>query len=98
MVEVRQAGRYAFTLRQWPVAAEKPLVAVRAKIAIAGKEKEMLVSSGSEEARLELDLSVGSFELQTFLYDEAGRASGAYFTDVALMKNNGPTKGTKKKK
>ena len=98
MVEVRQAGRYAFTLRQWPVAAEKPLVAVRAKIAIAGKEKEMLVSPGSEEARLELDLSVGSFELQTFLYDEAGRAGGAYFTDVELMKNNGPTKGTKKKK
>ena len=98
MVEVRQAGRYAFTLRQWPVAAEKPLVAVRAKIAIAGKEKEMLVSPGSEEARLELDLSVGSFELQTFLYDEAGRAGGAYFTDVELVKNNGPTKGTKKKK
>ncbi|RCL34329.1 MAG: N-acetylgalactosamine 6-sulfate sulfatase (GALNS) [Verrucomicrobia bacterium] len=98
MVEVRQAGRYAFTLRQWPVAAEKPLVAVRAKIAIAGKEKEILVSPGSEEARMELDLSVGSFELQTFLYDEAGRAGGAYFTDVELMKNNGPTKGTKKKK
>jgi len=98
IVEVRQAGRYAFTLRQWPVAAEKPLVAVRAKIAIAGKEKEMLVSPGSEEARLELDLSVGSFELQTFLYDEAGRAGGAYFTDVELVKNDGPTKGTKKKK
>lgn len=98
MVEVRQAGRYAFTLRQWPVAAEKPLVAVRAKIAIAGKEKEILVSPGSEEARMELDLSVGSFELQTFLYDEAVRAGGAYFTDVELMKNNGPTKGTKKKK
>ena len=98
MVEVRQAGRYAFTLRQWPVAAEKPLLAVRAKIAIAGKEKEILVSPGSEEARMELDLSVGSFELQTFLYDEAGRAGGAYFTDVELMKNNGPTKGTKKKK
>ena len=98
MVEVRQAGRYAFTLRQWPVAAEKPLVAVRAKIAIAGKEKETLVSPGSEEARMELDLSVGSFELQTFLYDEAGRAGGAYFTDVELVKNEGPTKGTKKKK
>mgnify|MGYP003307664581 FL=1 len=47
---------------------------------------------------MELDLSVGSVELQTFLYDEAGRAGGAYFTDVELVKNEEPTKGTKKKR
>ena len=98
MVEVRQAGRYAFTLRQWPSAAEKPLVAARAKIAIAGKEKEVTVSPGSENVSLELDLSLGSFELQTFLYDKDGEAGGAYFTDVELVENDGSRQGMKKKR
>ena len=85
MVEVRQAGRYAFTLRQWPSAAKKPLVAVRARVVIAGKEKEMAVPPGSSGVRMELNLPVGSSELWTFLYDEKGRAGGAYFTDVELL-------------
>ena len=89
MVEVRQAGRYAFTLRQWPSAAEKPLVAVRARVVIAGKEQEMTVAPGSSKARMELNLPAGPSELWTYLHDEAGRAGGAYFTEVELLGNQG---------
>ncbi|MEM1443583.1 MAG: arylsulfatase, partial [Verrucomicrobiota bacterium] len=38
MVKVVKEGRYRLTLRQFPKEAEKPLVAVRAKVKIAGKE------------------------------------------------------------
>lgn len=85
MVNVRQAGRYRFTLRQWPSVAEKPLVAVRAKVAIAGQEKEMDVPSGCKAVRMELSLPAGPTELWTYLVNENGRAGGAYFTDVELV-------------
>lgn len=89
MVEVKQAGRYAFTLRQWPSVAEKPLVAVRAKVAIAGKEKEMPVPAGCKAVRMEMRLPKGPSELWTYLYDESGKAGGAYFTDVELVGDDG---------
>ncbi len=82
MVNVRRAGRYRFTLRQWPSVAEKPLVAVRAKVVIAGQEKEMEVPAGCKAVRMELNLPAGPTELWTYLIDERGRAGGAYFTDV----------------
>ena len=85
MVNVTQAGRYRFTLRQWPSVAEKPLVAVRAKVVIAGLEEEMDVPSGCKAVRMELDLPAGPTELWTYLVNERGRAGGAYFTDVELV-------------
>ena len=94
MVDVKQAGRYAFTLRQWPSVAEKPLVAVRAKVAIAGQEKEMTVPAGCKAVRMELKLPAGPSELWTYLYDGAGRAGGAYFTDVELITDDDSPLGT----
>jgi uncharacterized protein YjbI with pentapeptide repeats len=85
MVNVKQAGRYSFTLRQWPSVAEKPLVAVRAKVVIAGQEKEMEVPSGCKAVKMELNLPAGPTELWTYLFNERGRAGGAYFTDVELV-------------
>ncbi|WP_166831096.1 sulfatase-like hydrolase/transferase [Thalassoroseus pseudoceratinae] len=85
MVNVRRAGRYRFTLRQWPSAAEKPLVAVRAKVVIAGQEKEMKVPAGCKAVRMELNLPAGPTELWTYLVNDRGQTGGAYFTDVELV-------------
>ncbi|CAA6677807.1 MULTISPECIES: arylsulfatase [unclassified Lentimonas] len=85
MVDVKQAGRYRFTLRQWPEAANKPVVAVRAKVEIAGKEKEVPVSANSKGVVIEMDLPAGPTELVTYLYDEKGKAGGAYFTEVEFL-------------
>lgn len=90
MVNVRQAGRYRFTLRQWPSVAEKPLVAMRAKVVVAGQEKEMEVPTGCKAVRMELSLPAGPAELWTYLINERGRAGGAYFTDVELVPDDAP--------
>lgn len=89
MVNVKQKGRYAFTLRQWPSVAEKPLVAVRAKVTIAGQEKEMKVPAGCKAVKMELNLPAGPTELWTYLYDQSGKVGGAYFTDVELIPEDG---------
>ena len=82
MVDVKQAGRYRLTLRQFPKEADKPLVAVRAKVRIAGREAEQAVEAGSNSAVFEMELPAGKTELWTWLYDEKGMAGGAYFTEV----------------
>ncbi|WP_411826880.1 arylsulfatase [Luteolibacter sp. AS25] len=84
-VNVKQAGRYRITLRQWPIAADKPVVAERAKVEIAGKMVESEVEQGTRGVVFELDLPAGPAELKTYLYDKAGRAGGAYFTEVEAL-------------
>lgn len=91
LVDVKQAGRYRFTLRQWPETAQKHVVAVRAKVKIAGQEKECVVERNSKGVIIELSLPAGPTELWTFLYDENGKAGGAYFTSVeAIAKATSP--------
>lgn len=85
MVDVKRAGRYRITLRQWPVEANKPVVAVRAKLQIAGLEKESVVQPGSTGVVFEMNLPAGPTELLTWLYDEQGEAGGAYFTEVEIL-------------
>ncbi|MDF7824769.1 arylsulfatase [Pontiellaceae bacterium B12227] len=89
LVNVKQAGRYRFTLRQWPEAANKPLVAVRAKVEIAGQEKAVPVPANSNGIVIELNLPAGPAELVTFLYNDKGDAGGAYFTEVELLNDIG---------
>lgn len=89
MVNVQKAGRYAFTLRQWPEVTNKPLVAERAKVSIAGQEKEIFVPDGSKAVVIELNLPQGPTELWTYLYDANGKAGGAYFTDVEWREDDG---------
>jgi hypothetical protein len=86
MVEVRKAGRYRITLRQYPKEAEKPVVAVRAKIQVAGQTKESDVLPESKGVVFEMNLPAGPTELVTWLYDEQGAAGGAYFTEVEFRK------------
>ena len=85
MIHVRRAGRYRFTLRQYPSEADLPVVAARAKILIAGQEKESSVQPRSRGVIFEFDLPAGPTELQTFLYDSNGQAGGAYFTEVEAL-------------
>lgn len=85
MVDVKKANRYRITLRQFPVETNKPVVAVRAKIQIAGQEKECTVDPGSTGVVFELNLPAGKTELVTYLYDKKGKAGGAYFTEVEAL-------------
>jgi len=84
-VNVKKAGKYRITLRQFPIEANKLVVAVRAKVEIAGKSAEKKVESGSKGVVFELDLPAGKTELVTWLYDEKGDAGGAYFTEVDAL-------------
>jgi len=87
-LNVKQAGTYRFTLRQYPEPARKPLVAVKAKITIAGKEKEVPVEHGSQAAVIELEIPAGETDLITYLYDKKGKVGGAYFTEVELLEES----------
>ena len=87
-INVRQAGRYRFTLRQWPSEADKPIQAVHAKLAVAGQVAESDVASGAQGAVFELDLPAGKTQLNTWLIDKKNQAGGAYFTDVQAITAN----------
>ncbi|VGO13871.1 Arylsulfatase [Pontiella desulfatans] len=84
-VDVKTSGRYRLTLRQLPKEAGSEVEAVRAKVQIAGLEKECAVEPGSKGVVFELDLPAGPTELVTFLYDAKGKAGGAYFTEVEAL-------------
>lgn len=95
-VDVKEAGRYRLTLRQFPAVADKAIAAVRAKVRIAGQEAESEVEPGAKRVVFELDLPAGKTELQTWLFDKNGKAGGAYFTEVeALATSTHPRKDTR---
>ncbi len=85
MLDVKQAGRYRITLRQYPKEADKPVVAAEAQVEIAGKTLEQSVGTGSNGVVFETDLPVGPTKLVTRLIDENGKAGGAYFTEVEKL-------------
>lgn len=82
MVNVKKAGRYRITLRQFPKEADKVVQAARAKIEIADLVRESAVKAGSKGVVFEINLPIGKTELVTYLYDENEKAGGAYFTEV----------------
>jgi arylsulfatase A-like enzyme len=84
-VDVKKAGRYRLTLRQFPLEADMPVVAVRARVQIAGQEMESAVDPGSKGVAFEMELPAGPTELLTWLYDEKGKSGGAYFTEVEAL-------------
>lgn len=85
MIEVNKAARYRITLRQFPKEADKIVNAKRATIEIAGKTLEKHVAEDSKGVVFELDLPAGPTELVTRLFDQNGKAGGAYFTDVEIL-------------
>lgn len=85
MLHVHHAGRYRITLRQFPKEADKPVVAERAKIEIAGQTVEKPVKAGSKGVVFEIYLPVGPTQLVTYLYAKNGKAGGAYFTEAEFL-------------
>ena len=85
MIEVKQAGRYRITLRQFPKEADKPVVAVKAQLEIAGQTLKKSVKPGSKGVVFELELPAGPTELVTKLFDKNGKVGGAYFTEVEAL-------------
>jgi arylsulfatase A-like enzyme len=84
-IDIKKAGPYRFTLRQWPAESGKPVQAVRARVQIAGQDKECPVERGAKGVVFELELPAGRTQLRTWLYDEQNQAGGAYFTDVEAL-------------
>ena len=85
LVNILEAGKYRFTLRQWPKEADKPIVGIKAKIKIAGVEKEALIKDGSKEIDFTLSLPSGITELWTYIYNQQEQVGGAYFTEVEKL-------------
>ncbi len=84
-VDVKKAGRYRITLRQLPAEADKAVVAVKAKIEIAGKTAEQPVEPGSKGVVFEIELPAGKTDLVTHLTNDKGQTGGAYFTEVEAL-------------
>lgn len=88
MVDVKQSGRYRFTLRQLPPQANEALKAKRAKISIAGREVDSKVAENSKSVVFELDLPAGKTKLSTYLFMDNGKVGGAYYTEVNALHLN----------
>lgn len=89
MVEIKHAGRYKITLSQYPKAANKMVIAERAKLEIAGIKKEVKVKKGSVGVVFELTLPIGPSQLKTWLFNEEGKAGGAYFAEIEYLGDGG---------
>lgn len=85
MVNVKTAGKYKITLRQLPKEADKIIVGKTAKLTIAGQTLESPIEANSKGVVFELTLPEGETELLTYIYDEKGKAGGAYFTEVEIV-------------
>ncbi len=85
ILEVKQTGRYRITLRQFPKEANKPLIATKASINIAGKTIEQQVKPNSKAVVFEINLPKGPTQLITKLYNKNGESGGAYFTEVEAL-------------
>lgn len=84
-INVKSAGKYRFTLSQFPKQANKELVAVKAKIEIGGKQAESKVTKGAKSVVFEFDLPAGPTELNTYLYNKKGQVGGAYYAEIEAL-------------
>ena len=85
LVNILETGKYRFTLRQFPTEADEIIAGVKARIKIAGVEKEALIKDGSKEVNFTLTLPSGITELWTYIYNQQGQVGGAYFTEVKKL-------------
>ncbi len=71
--------------KSWhPVVAAK-LKATRAKIQIAGIQKEAKVPANAEMVELIVNLPAGTSKLKTWFFDNEGRSRGAYYVEVERL-------------
>jgi hypothetical protein len=78
-VEVEQAGRYEFILRQQPPEGRFPMDAVQVRLKLGDVEATQPVPAGATSVTLEATLPAGKGRLQTWLIDKAGQSRGAFF-------------------
>lgn len=84
-VDVKQAGSYKLTLRQWPLESGKPIKAKRAVLKISGLEKSSAIKPGSLGVEFNVDLPAGPTKLLTYLHTKDGKVGGAYFVDIEWL-------------
>ena len=88
-VMVQQDGTYRITLRQLPKEANKPLVAERASLTVAGETHEVNVRDGSSHVHFTVNLPAGKTEIITQFWNSNEPDGGAYFTDVEFLEAKG---------
>ncbi len=84
-VMVQQNGKYRITLRQLPKKANKPLIAERASLIVAGKTHEANICDGASHVHFTVNLPAGKTELITRFLNSNEPDGGAYFTDVEFL-------------
>ena len=85
MLHVERAGRYEVSLCQWPLEAERTIVAETARVKFAGVEAAKAVKEGAISVSFELEFPEGDTTLETHLTDAAGETGGAYCTYVEYL-------------
>jgi hypothetical protein len=84
-IDVAQPGRYQFTLRHQPAAANFPLQATSAQVQV-GLSHRIPIASGATAAQLVLELTAGPARLQTWLTHEPDFITrGAFFVEIQRL-------------
>ncbi len=84
-VDVTRAGRYRFTLREWPAAANFALPATSVRVQVGEVITTVRVPPGTSGVPVEIDLPAGKARLQTWLFEPDGTQRGAYFVEIAYV-------------
>lgn len=85
MLTVERPGRYRVSLCQWPLEANRAIVAEHARLKIGDREQSASVDSGAISVEFEMELARGETTLETFMADVEGEEGGAYFTYVEYL-------------
>jgi arylsulfatase A-like enzyme len=85
-IQVDQPGRYQFTLRHQPAAADFPLQATLAQVQVGQVLRKEPISPGATAAQLVLELEAGPARLQTWLtHDPDFITRGAFYVLVQRL-------------
>ena len=82
-VTVVRDGHYTVECRHYPREADKPLEADQAKLVIGDVVVETTVQPEATNARFELDLKAGDYDLETFMFSGKQKPRGALFVYVS---------------
>lgn len=84
-VDVKDAGKYKITLRQWPEEANKPILATLARLKVGDQIWESQIKPQSIGVDFYVQLPKGKTTLHTWLVDKDKKEGGAYFTEVLKL-------------
>lgn len=95
-VDVARGGTYEISLRRWPQAVDKPIIAAanggkavpvtKARLRVADVDETMPVTAHMAAATFTVTLEPGATRLQTWLIDEkSGTSRGAYYVQVRRL-------------